>query len=297
MGSANLIPGYPAWQLQRDLFDSDAGERRPTGYVICRYTTPTNIVIAETDLETCPISLGGGVTYAGALGGITYYDSHPNNSAYALKNIRGRIVSEESFGQDWEFQLDFSNRLFSPLSIPTQYTWDVSEGSETYFFDANNKPVTTSAGEPFSSLPTRENGVITLRVQSNVPITFDCTAAMNLRQSTNNANITIDGVSFTTNQLKVSGMQISPVQYSNGVNYRTVSYLLKCCQSWLAFYSDMGTRQIVSGQLVPITYGTPPMAVTVPWPLDGSGVALPTAGATPATLTFQPYKQTTLPAL
>jgi hypothetical protein len=44
-----------------------------------------------------------------------------------------------------------------------------------------------------------------------------------------------------------------------------------------------------SGALTPITVGSPPMQVTKPYPLDGSGHAAADPTDDPATLDFYPY--------
>lgn len=187
----------------------------------------------------------------------------------------------------------------NPLSDPVEYDWDFSSSSQTYFKDETTptaKYTLTSAGEPFENLLEREVGDIAVTITKNIaPGDWDPpTAATFLNPATaiNNASMTIDGVSISTGQARMTGIKCTPTKTRAGVSYRTLTLSLKVRSSWDHAVDDRGFNEldpVNTGKVREITKGTPPTKVDKPWPLDGSGAAKANSTDAPATLTFKPY--------
>jgi len=264
-------------RTQLNLSDGDINELRATRFFIVRYDVPTDPVVAETETGIPP-----------------YFDPHPDDSTRLCKQKRAVVVDENGGSFNWTVQCEYSNRIVNPLTDAWPnllYEWDFSEASENYFFDYSSTPkqVVNSAGDPFDSIPEREGGTITLNVTTNQATDYDCGTALQYKNYVNSDTFTVDGVSITSWQAKLSGLQISPVQYMNAVYYRTIKAVLKFKLDWHDTFADMGYRQLVSSKLVPIIQANVP--VDKPFPLNGSGVAQ-ALGTKAASLTFAPYQTT-----
>jgi len=139
-------------------------------------------------------------------------------------------------------------------------------------------------------------GEITVTITKNIaPGDWDpITAATFLYPATavNNASMTIDGVSVTTGQARITGIKCTSTKTRAGVSYRTRTITIKARSSWDHVVEDRGFNELDpdnSGKVRQITKGTPPVKVDKPWPLDGSGAAKANSTDAPATLTFKPY--------
>ena len=275
-------------QGQKNLYDGDINEERASRFFVVRSDTPITEVQAATATGVPP-----------------YFDPHPSNSSYLCKQKRGKSLAEEAGRYGWEIQADYSNKIILPLSMPAQYEWDFSEATEEYFFDCdidyshpNGYPVVNSAGQPFEQIPQREGGSITANCTKNVAVDFDVSAALSFRQTINKESFVVDGVTIDVDQAKISGMQISPPQLSNGQWYRVVKVVVKMRKDWQDHFADMGFAEIDdTWELQPILAGNPPQQVTKPWPLDGNGYAQSSPTDTPAKLDFKPYHEADFSAL
>ncbi len=268
----------------KGLADGDINEERASRFFLVRSSTPIDAVAAAT-----------------ASGIPDYFDPHPSNSAYLLKNKRGRAVSEDSGRYAWEIQLDYSNRIIHPLDMPAQIEWDFSEASEAYFLDWSTpdpKPVKNSAGQNFEALPERESGVIVCHITKNVATDFDTSLFLSARENVNSAGFTVDGVSLDVHQAKFSGANVTPPALSAGEWFRTVKMTLKFKQSWDDVFNDEGYQQLASDGINLVDCYTnatdpnnKPEKVVKPWPLDGTGHKKANATDTPEPLTFKPYEE------
>ena len=216
--------------------------------------------------------------------------------------------------QHFEARVEFSDELFlgaSPLDLPPDITWSFQEDGKTpYLLDFNPsgpKAVANSAGELFDYLQ-RDNGTILVTFKRNVaPTDTNPQLAFNYASYvpsgsttpgvpvTNQDGFTIDGVSVAVGLAKFKGVQISALQQSNQVLYRSVSYTLGIKQSgWTDVVDDRGYHQAATiggnKMLMDIVQGNPPVKPQQPWPLS-SGKAKPNVTDKPDTLTFYPYPQ------
>lgn len=269
---------------QKGLADGDISEERASRFFLVKSTTAIS-----------------GVTASVATGIPTYFDAHPDNSAYLMKSKRARAVSEDGGRYAWEVQCDYSNRIITPLSLPAQIEWDFSEASEEYWFDTNTSggftdghPVRNSAGQPFDAIPSRETGSITCNITKNVATDFDVSLFSTFRQKVNSVAFDLDGVTIAIEQAKFSGASVSAPQLSNGEWYRAVKLVIKFKASWLATFADVGyfEKQSTLPYLKPINVNGPggvPTLVSKPWPLNGSGAKMTYPDDKPAKLTFKPY--------
>jgi hypothetical protein len=283
-------------QDQKSTQDGDINEERAI-----------RVFIAQSDIATDPVAVSNA-------GGVPdYYDAHPGDSTYLMKQKQTKSLGEEAGRFKWEIQCQYSNRIVRPLDMIAKIEWDFSEASESYFYDKtdagtpcpcgttagdNGCPVVNSAGQPFDSIPTRETGSITATITKNVAADFDISLFLIFRECINEAGFTVDGVSLDAKQAKVSGANVSDVQLSAGDHYRVVKLVLKFKQSWDDAFADMGYyEKDGSGGLteivrVGILAGSKPEAVKKPWPLNGSGVAQSDSTTAPAKLTYFPYEVT-----
>jgi hypothetical protein len=263
-------------QTQKNLQDGDISEERATRFF---YVSSS---VANVD----PVAV------AAASGIPAYYDEHPDNSAYLMKQKRTKSLGDEAGTYRWEVQCDYSNRIVTPLEAPILYEWDFSEASQSYFFDTADSPVVNSAGQPFDSIPERETGSITCNITVNVASDFDVSIFLSFREQINDASFVVDGVTIDTDQAKFSGASVSAQTLSDSIWFRTCKLTFKFRLSWNDVFADMGYYQYSAtgtGDLVSITVGTPPQPTQKAYPLNGSGAAAATADTVPATLTFYPY--------
>jgi hypothetical protein len=265
-------------QTQKNLQDGDISEERATRFFLIKSNTPLVDPVAVSQASGLP----------------TYYNTHPDNSTYLVKQIRTKSLGDDAGTWYWETQVDYSNRIITPLEAPVLYEWDFSEASENYFYDTDGNAVVNSAGQPFDSIPTRETGAITCNISVNVASDFDVSIFLSYREQINSGSFVVDGVSIDEDQAKFSGANVSALQLSDSIWYRTCKLTIKFKYDWNDIFLDMGYYQYSAsgtGDLVPIFVGTPPQPTQKAYPLDGSGGAQATADTAPAQLTFYPHTE------
>lgn len=219
-------------------------------------------------------------------------------------NLRASSIAAQA-ADGWDFRLvDVTyteNQIVwqeNPLDEPDSISWTWQEVTETYALDRSSPdplPVVTSAGQPFRELPQREGFRLVANIRRNVA-SFDFSAALSYQNAINSDTFTVDGVSVGVRQAKLNVVGVSEVKKKNGVSYRELTIQLKFRGDWRDSFADRGTKQLVSGDLVPILAGDPPQPIDDDWPLDGSGAAKASSTDTPAVLTFKPYDEVSFAA-
>jgi hypothetical protein len=195
----------------------------------------------------------------------------------------------------------------NPLDHPPEVSYSFTDGTEAYFIDHSTpdpKRVTTSAGDPFETYLERETGELVINITTNED-SFNVVDMDELKHSTNNGPIIIDGVTFAEGTLKLSPPSaqkvIETVEGEGGAVQRFVYYRVswqlkarKAC--WNDKVLDAGTNELVPDgditkppKLKPIVDGAS-LPVKRPWPLDGSGRKRSSPTDKPAELEFVPYK-------
>jgi hypothetical protein len=212
--------------------------------------------------------------------------------------------------RQFEVSCEFDTSIISggdnPLDQPWGYAYTYQESTENYFIDrsdpagdsgTNNKPVTNSSGQAFQQFMTRENGMLNITLTRNVA-TYSPADLDVYKHTINMAVITIDGTEYDIGTLKLSPITATKntvtLQDMTVVTYYAETLQFKARhEGWHDHPLDIGTAELVGVKLQntqltrPIvdSDGTPVTA----WPLNGSGVKMPNATDTPATLDFEPY--------
>lgn len=232
-----------------------------------------------------------------------------------------------------ELQTIGQNADTHPLDRPWDITVNGSETVQAYFRDRSpkpaswneaemgpwtGKPVITSAGNPFDTLPERDASELQIEITRN-EATRDIAADAEWSNQVNQYPVVIDGTTFAPGTLKLSPITSQRVveQWKDAwgitreVTYYRYTYRLRArAETWADRMED---RDYV--QLVPVVddAGEPVLdeddqqvreqtEITVkdentgeqvpvrkPWPLDGAGLALKNPSKAPAQLTFHPY--------
>ena len=246
-------------------------------------------------------------------------DVHPDMPGLYVSSV-GPVtaINRDPSRRAFEGVVEYSNEggtiQGSPLSLPPDIKWDFSDDAMApyrYDFDPDgSKLVQTSSHEPLAELQ-RPQG--TTMVSYSINLTPSAVPLDKIIRYTNycpddvtsesfpvmnSDSFTIDGVSIAQYQARFRGANVSGVQVSDGIQYRTVTYLLAIRHSWLDRVLDYGYKALnANGTPVDIgdlsvDPGQPAKGNVSPWPLDGTGHKKPKQTDAPATLTFYP-----LPAL
>lgn len=276
---------------------SEDGSRKGKRTFIVRYdatTPPASLADVETADDT--------VTAIPAEGS-EYKTGDPRiATTISVKPRKSGLI----FDVDVDYETTENELGDNPLTIPVDYDWDFSASSQPYLKDCttpNAKMATTSAGELFQNLLERETGVIVVTVTDNIAAVAWNTQAPLAAQymsdpstAVNNAAMTIDGISFSENQVRFGGARCSGIRTSNGIDYRTRVIVLKLRQHWNDVVEDRGFHEGatfvspgVPKDIKEIVKGTPPTKPEHPWPLDGSGTAKANVSDAPAQITLKPY--------
>ncbi len=259
---------------------------------------------ADTEAAACfNASAGGTLPRRGS--------PHPTLAALYAKRIDIKAIDGNT-RQAFQAQIDYTDELNltdSPLTQPPAISWDFADGGNAPYakdFDPQGaKAVATSAGERFGDFLQRGSGTAIVTFRKNV-LPTDTSPSLAVQYAAyqvdanspavpvmNSAAFTIDAVNVQQYQARFKGAQISEVQRSNGINYRTVAYTLALRKTWLDVVEDRGFfTKNAKGLLQPIPLSTDPavaLATANGWPLDGTGKKKPNVTDTPATRTFYPY--------
>jgi hypothetical protein len=193
-----------------------------------------------------------------------------------------------------------SNADPNPLSRKDLISFEGSRETEEYFMDEGDgtaedpKPVVNSAYDVFEKNPERTTGAFRLIVTGNRTLASVDLAqiAQYLRPSAvNSSSIVVRGKTIGAGEAKLVAVTMSDPQFENGTEYVQLKWEMECASDWDDHLEDRGFNELDlfgTGQ-IEIWRGKPPQAVKKPWPLDGSGNALETAGDAPEVLVFHPY--------
>lgn len=259
----------------------------------------TEMYIITFDADTTPVMAEG--ANDGTTTAPTYGSAHPDDPTRLCKRIevRGNEDSRAVFQLRAEYSDDL-DVIQNPLTLPPKISWDFGEdGEKPYFMDndpAGAKPVVNKAGELFSDYLQRVSSYITCTYQKNVtPTGFDMTQlTVDDHQLINSDGFSLDGYSIGQYQARLAGVSESEIQKQNGVQYRTVKFVVKLRNSWTDVVDNRGfhSKIILNGNttLKAITIGHPPKAPDRPWPLQADGSPCANITDAPTQLTFYPYK-------
>jgi hypothetical protein len=268
---------------------TESGKR--TGTVVYQATAsePSTPAAAEAACAAAP-SAGVGLTigslYPGESSGSTFRCT--DRSAAAGDDTRHVWIVTANFESGIEFEEN-------PLSKPIEVEYNPKSSQETYFKDRSTTPkyAVTTAGEPFSELPTRDTGRLYFTVKKNVAHTVNYADFEQYSDEeglrVNDDIVTIDGRSYAAGTLKAFPPRLSAVKEMNGTKYRELSVDFEAkADGWDQVFESRGLYELVFTKPTRIAGedGTP---VEMPWPLDASGVAQATANTPGAEITLKPY--------
>jgi hypothetical protein len=254
----------------------------------------------------CDNGSDGTATAAGAAGiprpGDAFVDPYENVAYLTGIEVDPRNGADRVFEIQVEFTtLNPSAPNDNPLLQPPGYTFTYNEQTSAYFTDntpGTPKQVVNSAGDPFETFMQRETGELQVVMTRN-EATHDAVAMDAYGHTINTAVVTLDGNNFDIGTLKLSPIQATKSQKTlrtgEVVNYYAKTYTFKARhEGWHDMPLDIGFNELVGTKTkntqnlrrIVDSNGNP---VTKPWALNGSGVKMPNATDTPATLDFQPY--------
>lgn len=181
----------------------------------------------------------------------------------------------------------------NPLERRSLVSSSYEEFDEIFEVDVNDKPVLNSAGDRFSSAPTRRNGKLILQITKNlssIPLMY----YDSLKFTRNQGSVTIHGQTFSEGSLLFLPCTVQEQieqQAGEKLDYFAVTYRLATdSNDHKITLSDMGRNEIDpdTGDKIPILdkYG---QETTVDWGLDGEGRAILDLNTNPEPLDFQGY--------
>lgn len=247
-----------------------------------------------------PVSPGPGA-------GFPIGSSHPSSSAAKLTSIDLQDAAAD--GCQWEATLEWRTGLSGsavpnpdPLSRTPEVVWSQSPQSVEIFKDFSTTPqlIQPSSGEQFETLPTRDQGFLSVEYTRNESTSFFRGTVLPLMAYdlvVNSASFTIDGVTIPALYARLSIRNAQKTTEGSTTFYR-VTYHIEFRQGndpanyadgWRERYLDRGyyTLGASPAELIPI-YDKDGQIVTSPWPLNGSGFQMPNSTDAPAVL--GPYK-------
>lgn len=182
----------------------------------------------------------------------------------------------------------------NPLLRPDEVSITGSSSQKPYFKDESDEPelVTTSAGEPFETLPQRYVGTFELVIAGNRATLDPSTWASYLypKCAINTSAFNVRGVPIGAGQGLMKSMRATPIR-ENGTTYYRMEWTIAVAETWDDEIEDRGYFQLTDDQsgVVAITAANGVDKISRPWPLDGTGYAEAEPSATPAYFTFKPY--------
>lgn len=183
----------------------------------------------------------------------------------------------------------------NPLNRGNSYEYGDEMVTEPYFEDETTptpKRVVNTNGKPFASDPTRERVVGTITITRNVA-DFDDENVRNWRNKINDDNVTIRGIQYAADRLRVLSWTGSGPMEENGVTYWTERIRLGIKMDgngWTDEFTCFDHEQLINGELKDIKNadGDP---VTKPYPLAENGSAAATPETKAHVLEFRPYRK------
>lgn len=217
--------------------------------------------------------------------------------------VKGRNATKgEQDQHTYEVTVSYSSEsgsvetIENPLARPTDYSYEDESVTEPYFRDTDDAPVVNSAGDDFQDLPERERVVGNITITRNVA-TFNDATAQGYRDKINNADKTINGVTYLARVLRIRSWTATGPHEENDVTFWTETIKIgKRVDTWDDFFEDRGLNELEGGQPKPIT-DADGQAIQLPYPLDGSGAKKANATDAPAIITRKPYAAVTFPSL
>jgi hypothetical protein len=253
-------------------------------------TQGTAVWLATSDVEATPYQAERAI-------GVSIGDGYPGDTSGYLK-CKGRVAK----GVDQTRKLfkvtadyDSSTQYYSsPLDVPTKVEYGEELSQETYAVDQDNLTMVNTAGQPFGELPTRDAGILVLTVTRNVTASTNYSGYLGFRRKTNNANVSLDGMTYATGTLLVKSISLSEVKEQNGVQYRTLQTIVHAREDgWLQEFESRGPKYKDGSVLKPIVDGdgTP---IDFAWPLDSAGAKKTNATDEGYTISRRPYASATI---
>ncbi len=169
----------------------------------------------------------------------------------------------------------------NPLADPAAIEWDTEGYRQPCAKDRDGKAIVNSAGDPPARFPEKDASRWVITIEKNVAAVPTWVVTGSYKDSVNSAQITIDGVTFAAETVKVSRIHIGRWECRNDIWYRRLHLTLHTKEeTWREYMLDQGLRKKDGTDRVPCTNkdGSP---VTHPVMLDGSGgqVANPAAAS------------------
>lgn len=249
--------------------------------------TASFLVKTDSKLDTAATILSSGLLP------VPYVSTFPGSSFLLCRSVNVTQKTETPYA--WDVTADYSDEQLSqeeeeartepnPLLREPKVTWDSQQYQKAIWKDINDEAIYNSANDPFDPPPMIDDARWVISVQSNVASVP--AYVLTLNNVINDSSVTVDGITFAAQTLKVQGIRIGDVETENGVTFRQFSYQLNFrAETWKMSNLDAGFSMLDSnGDKVEILLPKDKSKPTAPQPLDGSGGLL--ASPTPANAVY-----------
>lgn len=227
-----------------------------------------------------------------------YNAAHPDNE---FLTVRSRNLSRQSGSFiEWLLTVEYSDEPKdseqqqneakqlepNPLARPAVIEWDSVAREVAIYKDRLGNGIVNSAGDAFESSITAtvyDTVAVVTKNVSSVPLWV-----LDFRGAVNDSPFVIDGVECETGAALLGPVRISGVQSENSIQFRVLTLQLhfrqrrdpedgegEAPEAWILEVLDQGLRYKSGSDVKNILDdSTPPMPITSPVPLNGSGGVL-----------------------
>lgn len=216
--------------------------------------------------------------------GTTGDDWYEADSQSVVNAMTAQQISSD--GLQWDVTVEFGSPEGvlpeNPLLEEPEEEWGANAYERPVDQDSSGNPICNTAGDPFDPPPMRDDSRLVLTITRN-EATADPALSREYGDTVNNA--TFYGAAAGKVKLKSRTARKVPFEGLPAGHYFKVTYVFEFNEDgWQKRLLNVGFRQLVSGNLVPIYMGT--QLATSPCLLNSSGALT----ATPYFRTFDVYR-------
>ena len=163
--------------------------------------------------------------------GVTKKSAHPRDGTMLAEDARVVHDSRDRLNKFVFF--DYANRTdtstedqANPLNRRTKIRWSSAQRQKHNLKqeDRDGKPIATKAGEPFEGVPPLDDTRWVIEIEENVSAVP--TWVLNFPNTVNSSAVTIQGVVFPPETLKLQNLRISDQLHENNTDYFKVVFQL-----------------------------------------------------------------------
>jgi hypothetical protein len=232
-------------------------------------------------------------------GNLPYGSDHPDDPARKLSSLN--VEDEAADGKTWKVTAEWKtpgtgSLSEDPLSRAPEIEWSQDKETVTVFKDRSPTPkeVKNSAGDAFDDLPSKDQGVWSVRYVRNETVAFYRGTVLPLLANdlvVNSSSFAIDGVTIPAKMGRLQ-IQSAPRMTEGSTTFYRVTYVLTVrkgfpgyeAEGWREYFLDRGYYALTGSGKKDPCIDEQGQIVEKPWPLDGSGGQQPNADSAAAVL-------------